>query len=126
MEWMKLFNAFWVGGALCVVAQLFIDYTKATPARIMVGYVVAGVVLTAIGIYEPIVKYAGCGATIPIIGFGYALANGVVKAIAEKGFLGVFTGGLTATSGGVAAVVFFGLLFALLCKPKQKNPSKKF
>ena len=126
MEWIKFFNAFWVGGLLCVVAQLFIDYTKATPARIMVGYVVAGVILTAIGVYEPVVNFAGCGATVPIIGFGYSLAKGVVKAIGEKGVLGIFTGGITGTSGGIAAAIFFGLLFSVLCKPKIKNPSKKF
>ena len=84
MDLMKLFNAFWVGGVLCVIAQILIDKTKLTPARIMVSYVVAGVILTAIGVYEPIVKYAGSGATVPIIGFGYSLANGVKKAVEES------------------------------------------
>ena len=121
MEIMKFINAFWVGGVLCVIACLLIDYTKLTPARIMVSYVVAGVVLTAIGIYEPIVNYAGCGATVPIIGFGYSLAKGVVKAIGEKGFLGIFTGGVTGTAGGICAAVFFGLLASLIFKPKPKK-----
>lgn len=125
MDLMKLFNAFWVGGLLCVIAQLLIDYTKMTPARIMVTYVVAGVVLSAIGLYQPIVQYAGSGATVPIIGFGYSLAKGVVKAIDEKGVIGIFTGGVTGTAGGIAAAVFFGLLFSLICKSKAKNPKKK-
>ena len=120
--WMQLFKAFWVGGLLCVIAQLLIDYTKMTPARIMVTYVVTGVILTAVGLYEPIVQYAGSGATVPIIGFGYTLAKGVQKLIGEKGFLGIFTGGVTGGAGGIAAAVFFGCIFALLCKPKAKKP----
>lgn len=125
MDWLKLINAFWVGGLLCVIAQLLIDYTKLTPARIMVSYVVTGVVLTAVGLYEPVVNFAGCGATTPIIGFGYALAKGVEKAINEKGFLGILTGGVSGAAGGITAAIFFGLLFSLICKPKAKNPNKK-
>lgn len=124
MDWLKLINAFWVGGLLCVIAQLLIDYTKLTPARIMVSYVVAGVILTAIGIYEPITKFAGCGATTPIIGFGYTLAKGVSKAVNEKGLLGVFTGGAAATAGGISAAIFFGLAMGLIFKPKPKNPKR--
>lgn len=124
MDWIKLINAFWVGGLLCVIAQLLIDYTKLTPARIMVSYVVAGVVLTAVGLYQPLVDFAGSGATTPIIGFGYSLAKGVVKAINEKGFIGVLTGGVIATAGGISAAVFFGLLFSLISKPKAKNPKR--
>lgn len=124
MDWIKLINAFWVGGLLCVIAQLLIDYTKLTPARIMVSYVVAGVVLTAVGLYQPLVDFAGSGATTPIIGFGYSLAKGVVKAINEKGFIGVITGGVIATAGGISAAVFFGLLFSLISKPKAKNPKR--
>lgn len=124
MDWLKLVNAFWVGGMFCVVAQLLIDYTKITPARIMVSYVVSGVVLTAFGLYQPIVDFAGSGATTPIIGFGYSLAKGVIKAVDEKGLLGVLTGGVTATSGGISAAVFFGLLFSLISKPKAKNPKR--
>ena len=124
MDWMKLFNAFWVGGVLCVIAQLLIDYTKLTPARIMVSYVVAGVILTATGLYEPIVQYAGSGATTPIIGFGYTLAKGVRKMIDEKGIIGILTGGVTGAAGGITAAVFFGLLFSLISKPKPKNPKR--
>ena len=121
MDLMKLFNAFWVGGVLCVIAQILIDKTKLTPARIMVSYVVAGVILTAIGVYEPIGKYAGSGATVPIIGFGYSLANGVKKAVEEKHWLGVLPGGATGTSAGISAAIFFGIVFSLICKPKAKD-----
>ena len=118
----ELFKAFWVGGLLCVLAQLLIDYTKMTPARIMVTYVVSGVILTAVGLYEPVVEYAGSGATVPIIGFGYTLAKGVQKFVAEKGILGIFSGGAAGAAGGIAAAIFFGCLFALICKPKAKKP----
>lgn len=121
MDYMKLLNAFWVGGLLCVIAQILIDKTKLTPARIMVSYVVAGVILTGIGIYEPIVKFAGAGATVPIIGFGYSLAKGVMKAVGEKNWIGVLTGGVTGTSAGIASAVFFGVVFSLICKPKAKK-----
>ena len=119
--WMQLFNAFWVGGLLCVIAQLLIDYTKMTPAKIMVTYVVSGVVLTAIGIYEPIVDFAGSGATVPIIGFGYTLAKGVEKLVSQKGIMGVLSGGITGAAGGISAAVVFGCVFALICKPKAKK-----
>ena len=122
---MKLFNAFWVGGFLCLIAQVLIDKTKMTPARIMVSYVVAGVVLTALGIYDKVVDYAGCGATTPIIGFGYTLAKGVVKAVGEKGILGALTGGVTGAAAGITAAVTFGFIFALLCKAKGKKPTNK-
>ncbi len=114
------FNAFWVGGLLCAIAQILIDKTKLTPARILVCFVVAGVILGGLGLYEPIAEFGGAGATVPIIGFGYSLAKGVVKGIAEKGLLGVFTGGLTATAGGIGAAVFFGFLAALIFKARQK------
>lgn len=117
---MHFFNAFWVGGIICAIGQILIDKTKLTPARILVIYVCAGAVLTAVGLYEPIVKYAGCGATTPISGFGYSLAKGVIKAVKEDGFLGIFTGGVTAASTGITAAVTFGLIFAVLGKPKQK------
>ncbi len=122
---MKLFNTFWVGGFLCLIAQVLIDKTKMTPARIMVSYVVAGVVLTALGIYDKIVDYAGCGATTPIIGFGYTLAKGVVKAVGEKGILGALTGGVTGAAAGITAAVVFGFVFALFCKAKGKKPTNK-
>lgn len=118
---MKYVNAFWVGGVLCLIAQILIDKTKLTPARIMVSYVVAGVFLTGIGLYEKIVDFAGSGATVPIIGFGYSLAKGVMKAVGEKGWIGVVTGGVTGTSAGIAAAIFFGMIFALFGKSKAKK-----
>lgn len=117
---MEYFNAFWVGGLICAIGQILIDKTKLTPARILVIYVCTGAVLTAIGLYEPIVKYAGTGATVPISGFGYSLAKGVMKAVDKEGFIGIFTGGITATAAGIAAAVTFGLIFAILGKPKEK------
>lgn len=117
---MQYFNAFWVGGVICAIAQILIDKTKMTPARILVSFVVAGVVLGFLGLYEPIVDYAGAGATVPIIGFGNTLAKGVMKGIAEKDFLGVFTGGTSAAAGGIAASIFFGFLMAIIFTPKQK------
>lgn len=121
MDYMKFLNAFWVGGLLCAAAQLLIDKTKLTPARIMVSYVVAGVVLTAIGIYEPLIKYAGSGAAVPIIGFGYTLAKGVAKAVDKDGWIGVLSGGISATSIGITTAIFFGLIFSLICKARAKK-----
>ena len=118
MEYLK---AFAVGGALCVVGQLLIDYTKLTPARILTLYVVLGVVLGAVGVYQPLADWAGAGATVPLTGFGNLLAKGVKKAVAESGLLGAFTGGFTAAAGGICAAVFFGLIVALLFKPGDKN-----
>ena len=118
---MEYLRAFVTGGILCVIGQILIDKTKLAPARILVIYVVAGVVLTALGLYEPIVKFGGAGATVPLTGFGYSLANGVLKAVREHGFLGVFMGGVTATSAGIAAAVFFGYLIALIFKPGDKS-----
>ena len=118
MEYLK---AFLVGGAICAVGQLLLDKTKLTPARILVCFVVLGVILGACGVYKPLADFAGAGATVPLTGFGYSLAKGVARAVAEKGLLGVITGGLTATSGGIAAAVVFGLLMAILCRPKEKR-----
>ncbi len=112
---------FLCGGLLCLIGQVLIDLTKLTPARILTGYVVAGVALQAVGLYQPLVDWAGAGATVPLTGFGYSLAKGVAKAVGEQGLLGVITGGLTATAGGIAAAVVFGLLMAILCKPKEKR-----
>ena len=117
---MEYFNAFWVGGLICAIGQILIDKSKLTPARILVTYVCVGAVLTALGLYEPIVKYAGTGATVPISGFGYSLAKGVMEAVDKEGFIGIFTGGITATAAGIAAAVTFGLIFAILGKPKEK------
>ena len=121
MNWMNLLNAFWVGGLFCAVAQILIDKTSLTPARIMVSYVVAGVILTALGMYENIVNYAGCGATVPIIGFGYTLAKGTQKAVSESGITGALCGGVKAAACGISAAVFFGLIFSLIFKPKGKK-----
>ena len=117
MEYLK---AFIVGGILCAIGQIFIDKTKLTPARILVGFVVGGVILSAIGFYEPFAEFAGAGATVPLSGFGNSLAKGVRSAVAEKGFLGIFTGGLSATSGGISAAIIFGFIAALFFKPKDK------
>ena len=114
-------RAFLVGGLLCLIGQVLIDKTALTPARILTSYVVAGVVLGALGLYQPLADWAGAGATVPLTGFGNALAKGVKKAVAESGLLGAFTGGLTASAGGICAAVLFGLLAALLSRPKDKN-----
>lgn len=112
---------FVIGGAICVVGQLSISFTKLTPPRILVLFVTLGVFLTALGIYEPLVELAGAGATVPLTGFGYALAKGAIKGASESGVIGAFTGGITATAGGVAAAIVFGYLFALLFNPKTKE-----
>ena len=118
---LQYLRAFIAGGALCLIGQILIDKTKLTPARILTSYVVAGVILGAVGVYEPFKKWAGAGATVPLTGFGNNLAQGVKKAIAEKGLLGVFTGGFTAAAGGICAAVFFGYLVALIFRPKDKG-----
>lgn len=118
---LEYFNAFWVGGLICALGQVLIDKTKLTPARIMVGFVTAGVVLGALGLYGPLADFAGCGATVPLTGFGWALSEGVRKAVGEQGFLGAFTGGLTAGAAGTAAAIFLGFLAALLAKPRDKS-----
>lgn len=117
MEYLK---AFLVGGILCLIAQLLIDYTKLTPARILVSYVVTGVLLTGIGVYDKIVDFGGAGATVPLMGFGYCLANGVKDAIANNGPIGIISGGLTATAAGISAVMLFAVFIALLFKPSVK------
>ena len=114
-------KAFVVGGLFCVVAQILIDKTKLTPARILVAYVTAGVALTAVGLYEPIVKFAGGGATTPLTGFGYIIAKGVKKAVDEKGFLGILTGGISASAAGITAALFFSVLAVLMFKSKPKK-----
>ena len=114
-------KAFVAGGALCAIGQILIDKTKLTPARILSVYVVAGVVLGGLGVYEPFARWAGAGASVPLTGFGNVLAKGVREAIGEKGLLGAFTGGFTAGAAGIAAAVFFGLLAALIFKPKDKS-----
>ena len=113
-------NAFWVGGIICVIAQILIDKTKLTPARILVAFVVLGVVLGAVGLYEPIVEFAGAGATVPLSGFGYTMAEGVRKAVAANGLIGALTGGITAAAAGVTAAIVFGYLGSLIAKPREK------
>ena len=114
-------KAFLIGGAICLVGQLLIDKTKLTPARILVSYVVAGVILGAVGLYEPFAEFAGAGAAVPLTGFGNTLAKGVREAVDEQGFLGIFIGGLRATAGGITAAITAGLLAALLFRPKDKS-----
>ena len=117
---MDYLKAFIIGGLICLVGQILIDKTKLTPARILVSYVVAGVFLGAIGLYKPFAKFAGAGATVPLTGFGYTLAKGVREAIDQQGFLGIFTGGLKATAGGIATAILAGLLASLIFKAKDK------
>ena len=118
---MQYINAFWVGGLICAIAQILIDKTKLTPARILVFFVVMGAVLGGVGIYEPFAEFAGAGATIPIIGFGNVLAQGAIKGVQENGILGILTGGVTAAAAGISAAVVFGFLAAILFKPKMKQ-----
>lgn len=118
---MEYAKAFLCGGALCVIGQILIDRTKLTPARILVCYVTAGVVLSGLGLYQPLVDWGGAGATVPLTGFGHLLAKGVKQAVAEKGLLGAFTGGSTAAAGGITAAIFFGFMVALVAKSKPKS-----
>ena len=118
MEYLK---AFFCGGLLCLIGQVLIDRTQLTPARILTGYVVAGVFLSAVGLYQPLADWGGAGATVPLTGFGHSLAKGVEKAVAEKGWLGVLTGGLSGTAAGITAAVTLGVLMALLCRPGDKR-----
>lgn len=118
---MDYLKSFLIGGAICLVGQLLIDKTKLTPARILVSYVVAGIILGAVGLYEPFAEFAGAGAAVPLTGFGNTLAKGVREAVDEQGFLGIFTGGLKATAGGITAAILAGLLAALLFRPKDKS-----
>ena len=118
---MDYLKAFVVGGILCLIGQLLIDKTELTPARILVGYVVMGVILGAVGVYEPLADFAGAGASVPLTGFGYTLAKGVREAVDQNGFIGVLTGGLKAAAGGITAAVFAGLLVSLIFKPMDKS-----
>lgn len=117
----NLLKAFLVGGAICTVGEFLVLKTKLTPARILVGYIVTGVILSAAGLYGPVAEFAGAGASVPLTGFGHALTTGVKRAVQEIGFMGAFTGGLTNTAAGIAAAVFFGTLIALLFKPRAKE-----
>ena len=118
---MPYIRAFAVGGLLCLIGQVLIDYTRLSPARILTSYVVAGVILGALGLYEPFAAWAGAGATVPLTGFGNAIARGIHEAVGEKGIMGIFSGGFTAASAGLGAAVIAGLAVSLLCKPKDKD-----
>ena len=118
---MDYLKAFFVGGLLCLIGQILIDKTKLTPARILVSYVVIGVFMGAIGVYQALADFAGAGATVPLTGFGNTLAKGVKKAVEEDGFLGIFTGGLKASAGGITAAIFSGLLASILFRAKDKS-----
>ena len=117
---MNYINAFWVGGLICAIAQILIDKTKLTPGRILVSFVVIGVILGGFGIYDTLVDFAGAGATVPIVGFGNVLANGVIKEVGEKGLLGILTGGAKAAAGGISASIVFGFLIAVIFNPKSR------
>lgn len=121
MDWWLLLKAFLVGGAICVIGQILIDKTKLTPARILVTFVTLGVILGGIGIYPKLVDFAGCGATVPLTGFGNLLAKGVIKKVETDGFIGAFTGGAVASAGGITAAIFFGYIASLVAKPKIKK-----
>lgn len=118
---MDFLYAFLIGGLFCVVGQILIDKTSLTPAKILVGYVTTGVILGAVGLYEPLIEIAGAGATVPLTGFGYLLSKGVKEAVAEQGLLGAFTGGVTATAGGITAAICFGFLVSMVSKAKPKK-----
>jgi stage V sporulation protein AE len=118
---LQFVKAFVVGGLICAVGQVLIDYTKLTPARILVAFVTAGVILTALGLYKPLVEFAGAGATVPLTGFGYTLATGTYEAVRDHGVLGILTGGVAGAAGGIAAAVFFGYIIALIFKPGDKS-----
>ena len=118
---MDYVKAFLVGGSICLIAQLLIDYTRLTPAKILVSFVVLGVILGGVGIYQPLVEFAGAGASVPLLGFGNTLAKGVREAVREDGFLGILTGGLKSTAGGITVAVFSGLLVSLIFKQKDKT-----
>ena len=127
MDWLQcidliqLLKCFVTGGLICVIGQILIDKTKLTPARILVAFVTTGAILGGLGIYKYLVDFAGAGATVPLTGFGYNLAKGAIKGVKESGIIGAFTGGVTASSGGIAAAIFFGYIASLISKPKMKK-----
>ena len=121
LDWMLLLRAFLVGGAICVIGQILIDKTKLTPARILVTFVTVGAILGGLGIYQKLVDFAGCGATVPLTGFGNLLAKGAIKKAETDGFIGAFTGGTAGAAGGIAAAIFFGYIASLVAKPKMKK-----
>ena len=120
-DWMVLLKCFVTGGIICIIGQILIDKTKLTPARILVIFVTTGVILGGLGIYKYVIDFAGCGATVPLLGFGANLAKGAMEAVSEQGLLGAFIGGVKASAGGIAAAIFFGYIASLLAKPKIKK-----
>lgn len=121
IDWMMLFKAFIVGGAICVIGQILIDKTKLTPARILVTYVTLGAILGGLGLYKYLIDFAGCGATVPLTGFGNLLSKGVISEVSTNGIIGAFTGGIKAAAGGISAAIFFGYIASLISKPKIKK-----
>ena len=121
IDWIMVFKAFCVGGILCIIAQILIDKTKLTPARILVAYVTVGAILGGLGWYKYLIDFAGCGATVPLTGFGNLLSTGAIEEIRESGIIGAFTGGTAAAAGGIAAAIFFGYIASLVSKPKIKK-----
>ena len=121
IDYMMILKAFVVGGILCIIAQILIDKTKLTPARILVLYVTLGTILGGLGVYQYLVDFAGCGATVPLTGFGYNLSKGVIEEVTKNGFLGAFIGGVKAAAGGITAAIFFGYIASLVAKPKMKK-----
>lgn len=121
IDWIMILKAFCVGGGICIIGQILIDKTKLTPARILVTYVTLGAILGGLGIYKYLIDFAGCGATVPLTGFGNLLSKGVVSEVSSNGIIGVFTGGIKAASGGIAAAIFFGYIASLVSKPKIKK-----
>lgn len=121
IDWMQLLRCFITGGIICIIGQILIDKTKLTPARILVTFVTAGAILGGLGIYKYLIDFAGCGATVPLTGFGANLAKGAIESVKEDGILGAFTGGVKASAGGIAAAIFFGYIASLLAKPKIKK-----
>lgn len=121
IDWMQLLRCFIVGGLICIIGQILIDKTKLTPARILVIFVTTGAILGGLGIYQYLIDFAGCGATVPLTGFGNALAKGAIEEVAKSGFVGAFIGGTKAAAGGIAAAIFFGYIASLISKPKMKK-----
>ena len=121
IDWLQLLRCFITGGSICLIGQILLDKTKLTPARILVMFVTVGAILGGLGIYKYLVDFAGSGATVPLTGFGNALAKGAIEGVKQYGFIGAFTGGVTAAAGGIAAAVFFGYIAALIAKPKMKK-----
>ena len=121
IDWMQLLRCFIVGGFICIIGQILIDKTKLTPARILVIFVTTGAILGGLGIYQYLIDFAGCGATVPLTGFGNNLARGAIEEVAKSGFIGAFVGGTKAAAGGIAAAIFFGYIAALISKPKMKK-----